>query len=80
MSDVLWSHNYQKLWPYNINGLHFCLTKFEPTHPLVTTTNTRVAYMDIDTRGREINYYGIIKDILEYEFFLNTQESYVSLY
>jgi hypothetical protein len=37
VSDVLWSHNYQKLWPYNINGLHFCSTKFEPTHPLMTT-------------------------------------------
>jgi hypothetical protein len=53
---------------YDINGFRFRSTKFESTHPLVATTNTGVVCTTKDDRERRINYYGIVKDILVYDF------------
>jgi hypothetical protein len=52
---------------YAIKGFQFHSTKFESSHPFVTTTNTRVVRMAVDDCGREMNYYGVIKDILQYD-------------
>jgi len=52
----------------DINGFRFRSTKFESSHPLAATTNTGVVCRAVDERGRETNYYGIIRDILEFDF------------
>lgn len=53
---------------YDVNGFRFRSIKFESSHPLAATTNSGVVCRAIDERGREINYYGIIQDILEFDF------------
>jgi hypothetical protein len=53
---------------YDIKGFHFCSTKFECTRPFAATKNTGVICRAVDDRGREMNYYGVINDILEYDF------------
>jgi hypothetical protein len=53
---------------YNVNGFHFHSTIFEDARPLVATCNIGVVVMAVDDEGREINYYGVIKDILELTF------------
>jgi hypothetical protein len=47
---------------------HFCSTQFEALRPLRATTNTRVVRRVIDAEGRETNYYGIMNNILEFNF------------
>jgi hypothetical protein len=47
---------------------HFCSTQFEAPRPLWATTNTRVVRRVIDAEGRETNYYGIMNNILEFNF------------
>ena len=56
---------------YDIKGFRFRSTKFEAVRPLAATTNTGVVARAIDPQGRETNYYGIINDILEYNFIGN---------
>jgi hypothetical protein len=51
-----------------VNGFRFHLTIFEDAHPLVATCNARVVVRAVDDEGRETNYYGVIKDILELTF------------
>ena len=53
---------------YDVKGFRFRSTKFESTRPLAATTNTGVVCRSVDDRGREINYYGVIKDILQFDF------------
>jgi hypothetical protein len=53
---------------YDINGFCFRSPIFEASHPLVTTTNTRVVTRAIDVEGHESKYYEIIKNIIEYNF------------
>jgi hypothetical protein len=50
---------------YGVNGFRFRLTIFEDARPLATTCNTGVVVRAVDDEGRETNYYGVIKDILE---------------
>jgi hypothetical protein len=63
---------------YDVNEFHFCSTIFEASHPLVATTNTRVVTMVIDAEGHESKYYGIIKNIIEYNFARNKNLKTVS--
>jgi hypothetical protein len=53
---------------YDVNGFRFHSTIFEDARPLAATSNTRVVVRAIDDEGRETNYYGVIKDILEITF------------
>lgn len=53
---------------YDVNGFRFRSTKFEATRPLAATTNSGVVASAIDAQNKESNYYGIIKDILEFDF------------
>jgi hypothetical protein len=53
---------------YGVNGFRFCSTIFEASRPLMSTTNTEVATRVIDEEGHETKYYGIIKNIIEYNF------------
>ena len=53
---------------YDIKGFRFRSTKFECTRPFAATKNTGVVCRAVDDRGREIIYYGVINDILEYDF------------
>jgi hypothetical protein len=41
---------------------------FEDARPLAATCNTRVVVRAVDDEGRETNYYGVIKYILELTF------------
>lgn len=53
---------------YDVNGFRFRSSTFEATHPLAATTNSGVVTRAIDAEGHETNYYGIIKNILEFSF------------
>jgi hypothetical protein len=48
---------------YDVNGFRFRSTKFEADHPLAATSNVGVLARTMDT-----TYYGIINDILEFDF------------
>jgi hypothetical protein len=50
---------------------HFRSTIFEVSHSLVATTNTRVVMRVVDAQGHETKYYGIIRNIIEYNFVRN---------
>jgi hypothetical protein len=52
----------------DINGFHFRSTIFEASHPLGATTNSGVVTKVVDEEGQETKYYGIIKNIIEYNF------------
>jgi hypothetical protein len=53
---------------YDIKGFCFRSTKFESTHPFAATTNTGFVCRAVDDHGRDMNYYGVINDILKYDF------------
>jgi hypothetical protein len=53
---------------YDVNGLHFCLDQFEKSCPHVATRNTRFVTRALNALKRETNYYGIIQNILEFNF------------
>jgi hypothetical protein len=52
---------------YDIKGFHFCSTKCESTRSFAATRHTGVICRAVNDRGREMNYYGVINDILEYD-------------
>jgi hypothetical protein len=51
-----------------VNGFCFRSTIFEDARPLAATCNAGVVVRAVDDEGRETNYYGVIKDILELTF------------
>jgi hypothetical protein len=53
---------------YDVNRFHFRATVFEVSHPLASTTNIGVVTRVVDVEGHESKYYGIIKNIIEYNF------------
>jgi hypothetical protein len=53
---------------YDVNGFRFHSEQFEKSHPRAATCNTRVVTRALDAHGRETNYYGIIQNILEFNF------------
>jgi hypothetical protein len=53
---------------YDINGYHFRTAKLEASHPLAATTNNRVVASGEDATGHVTDYYGILKNIVEYTF------------
>jgi hypothetical protein len=53
---------------YDVNGFHFRSAPFEVARPRATTVNSGVVSRAINEQGREINYYGIIQQILEFSF------------
>jgi hypothetical protein len=53
---------------YGVNRFRFCSTIFEASCPLAATTNTGVVMRAVDTEGHESKYYGIIKNVIEYNF------------
>ena len=58
---------------YDVNGYRFRTTKFEATHPLAATKNSRVVIRATDVEGHETDYYGSINKILECEFAENKE-------
>jgi hypothetical protein len=56
---------------YDINGFRFCSIVFKASHLLAATTNTGVVTRFVDAEGHESKYYGIIKNIIEYNFTKN---------
>jgi hypothetical protein len=55
----------------DVNGFCFCSNQFEKSRPRAATRNTRVVTRALDAHEREINYYGIIQNILEFNFIGN---------
>jgi hypothetical protein len=53
---------------YDVNAFHFHSDQFEKSHPRLATRNTRVVTRVLNAHGRETNYYGIIQNILEFNF------------
>jgi hypothetical protein len=53
---------------YDVNGFHFWSAPFEAARPRAATVNSGVVTRAIDEQGQEINYYGIIQQILEFSF------------
>jgi hypothetical protein len=53
---------------YDVNGFHFYSTIFEASLPLVATTNTGVVTRVINEEGHRTKYYGLIKNIIKYNF------------
>jgi hypothetical protein len=53
---------------YDVNEFLFHSTIFEASHPLAATTNIGVVMRAVDAEGHESKYYGIIKNIIEYNF------------
>jgi hypothetical protein len=53
---------------YGVNRFRFCSTIFEASCPLAATTNTGVVMRAVDAEGHESKYYGIIKNVIEYNF------------
>jgi hypothetical protein len=53
---------------YDVNGFRFCSTVFEGSRPLAAITNTGFVTRVVDAEGHESKYYGIIKNIIEYNF------------
>jgi hypothetical protein len=56
---------------YDVNMFRFHSTIFEASRPLAATTNIGVVTRVIDAHGHEIKHYGIIKNIIEYNFIRN---------
>jgi hypothetical protein len=53
---------------YDINGYHFRIAKLEASRPLAATTNNGVVASGEDATGHVTDYYGILKNIVEYTF------------
>jgi hypothetical protein len=51
---------------YNVNGFRFRSAPFEAARPRAATINLGVVTRSINEQGQEINYYGIIRQILEF--------------
>jgi hypothetical protein len=51
-----------------VNDFRFCLDQFEKSHPRAATHNTGVVTMALNAHRRETKYYGIIQNILEFNF------------
>ena len=51
-----------------MNGFRFRSDQFEKSRPRAATRNTGVLTRALDALGRETNYYGIIQNILEFNF------------
>jgi hypothetical protein len=68
MIAVVWKHFCQSYGQYDVNGFHFHSTVFKASRLLAATTNTRVVTRVVDVEGHESEYYGIIKNIIEYNF------------
>ena len=58
---------------YDVNGFRFRSAKFEASRPLAATTNTGVVTRAIDAQGSEMNFYGIIQNILQFKFVGNKE-------
>jgi hypothetical protein len=56
---------------YDVNEFQFRSTQFEALRPLMLTTNTGVVMRAIGNQGWKTNYYGIINNILEFNFARN---------
>jgi hypothetical protein len=52
----------------DVNGFRFHSDQFEKSHPRAATRNTGVVTRALDALRRETNYYGIIQNILEFNF------------
>jgi hypothetical protein len=62
---------YRSFGQYDVNGFRFCYHQFEKYHPRAATRNTSVVTRALDAHGRETNYYGIIQNIIEFNFIGN---------
>jgi hypothetical protein len=51
-----------------MNGFRFGSDQFEMSCPRVATRNTGVVTRTLDAHDRKTNYYGIIQNILEFNF------------
>jgi hypothetical protein len=59
---------YRSFSRYDVNGFRFRSDQFEKSRPRAATRNTGVVTRALDALGRETNYYGIIQNILEFNF------------
>jgi hypothetical protein len=53
---------------YDVNGFWFRSAPLGDTCPQLATVNSGVVTRAINEQGQEINYYGIIQQILEFSF------------
>jgi hypothetical protein len=56
---------------YDVNGFCFHSTIFEASRPQAATTNIGVVMRVVDAEEHESKYYGVIKNIIEYNFARN---------
>jgi hypothetical protein len=56
---------------YDVNGFCFHSTIFEASHPQAATTNIGVVMRVVDAEEHKSKYYGVIKNIIEYNFARN---------
>jgi hypothetical protein len=71
--DDLWQLSYgsvtvRSYGRYDVNGFCFRLAPFEAARRRAATINSGVVTRAINEQGQEINYYGIIQQILEFSF------------
>ena len=50
---------------YDVNGYRFRSEKYERTKSKLTTVNTGVCVSCLDDENNELEYYGVIKDIIK---------------
>jgi hypothetical protein len=53
---------------YDINGYRFRMPKLEVSHPHAATTNSGLVTSGKVATGHVTNYYGILRNIVEYTF------------
>ena len=53
---------------FDINGFRFRTATLEKTRPLAATSNSRVLITAADANEKELDYYGILQNIIEYTF------------
>jgi hypothetical protein len=53
---------------YDVNDFRFQSAPFEAAHPRAATVDSGVVTRAINKQGQEINYYGIVQQILEFSF------------
>jgi hypothetical protein len=53
---------------YEVNGYRFCSENYEKKKRKLSTINSTVLVSGDDGNGKDLEYYGIIKDIIELKF------------
>ena len=59
------ARNYSR---YDVSGFHFRTTKLEKTRPFAATVNSGVMTTAYDANENVVHYYGVLQNIVKYEF------------